>query len=172
MASENISEMTHKALLKVRQKLLDLSKRNRLLNFKETARSIRIIDDHPDQVFRIIVADTKSMALLYDESNVVEMTKLLSGQYRDNVYSVSNDLSGSINQILTYKEELQRNFSDLTRNSKHPFQSFNPQCIVIIGCLDTEKFTETQKRSFEIFRNDFKNVEILTFDELFNKVDS
>lgn len=99
------------------------------------------------------------------------MTKLLSGQYRDNVYSVSNDLSGSINQILTYKEELQRNYSDLTRNSQHPFQSFNPQCIIIIGCLEIEQFTETQKRSFEIFRNDFKNVDILTFDELFNKIE-
>lgn len=98
------------------------------------------------------------------------MTKLLSNQYRDNIYSVSNDLSGSINQILTYKEELQRNFADLMRNSQHPFHSFNPKCIVIIGCLETEKFTDTQKRSFEIFRNDFKNVEILTFDELFNKV--
>lgn len=112
---------------------------------------------------------------LTENSALIEIktpiTKLLSGQYRDNVYSVSNDLSGSINQILTYKEELQRNYSDLTRNSQHPFQSFNPQCIVIIGCLETEKFTETQKRSFEIFRNDFKNVEILTFDELFNKVE-
>ena len=57
MTSENLSELIQKALLKVRQKLLDLSKRNRLLNFKETARSIRIVDELPDQVFKTLVTD-------------------------------------------------------------------------------------------------------------------
>ncbi len=64
MHSENLSELTHKALLKVRQKLLYLSKRNRLLNFKETARSIRIIDELPDQVFKTLVTEAKSMSLV------------------------------------------------------------------------------------------------------------
>jgi len=64
MNSESISELTHKALLKVRQKLLDLSKRNRLLNFKETVRSIRIIDELPDQVFSTLVTETKNMAII------------------------------------------------------------------------------------------------------------
>lgn len=64
MNSESISELTHKALLKVRQKLLDLSKRNRLLNFKETVRSIRIIDALPDQVFSTLVTETKNMAII------------------------------------------------------------------------------------------------------------
>ncbi len=67
MNSENLSELTNKALLKVRQKLLDLSKRNRLLNFKETARSVRsvhVIDELPNQVFKILVNETKSMALV------------------------------------------------------------------------------------------------------------
>lgn len=64
MNHEGLSELTHKALLKVRQKLLDLSKRNRLLNFKETVRSIRIIDELPDQVFKALVTETKCMALV------------------------------------------------------------------------------------------------------------
>lgn len=69
MNSEKISELTHKALLKVRQKLLDLSKRNRLLNFKETVRSIRIIDELPDQVFSALVTETKSMAIIPTEEH-------------------------------------------------------------------------------------------------------
>lgn len=64
MNSEEVSELTYKALLKVRQKLLDLSKRNRLLNFKETARSVRIIDELPDHVFATLVTETKSMAII------------------------------------------------------------------------------------------------------------
>jgi len=98
-------------------------------------------------------------------------TKLLSGPYRDNVFSVSSELSGSVNQILTYKDELQKNYRDLKDQSKVTFQVFNPKCIVIIGCLETEKFTTIQQRSFEIFRNDLRSVEILTFDELFNKIE-
>ncbi len=64
MNSEEVSELTQKALLKVRQKLLDLSKRNRLLNFKETVRSIRIIDELPDQVFSTLVTETRSIAII------------------------------------------------------------------------------------------------------------
>lgn len=112
---------------------------------------------------------------LTENSALIEIktpiTKLLSGQYRDNVYSVSNDLSGSINQILTYKAELQRNLEDLLRNQRQSLHSFNPKCIVVIGCLETEKFTDIQRRSFEMFRNDLRSVEILTFDELFGKID-
>lgn len=72
MDTENSSELTRKALLKVRQKLLDLSKRNRLLNFKETARSIRIINGIPDQAFKTLVTETKGMSLLYDEGGGIE----------------------------------------------------------------------------------------------------
>ncbi|MFZ6007551.1 MAG: DUF4011 domain-containing protein [Nitrospirota bacterium] len=75
MSSEDLSELTHKALLKVRQKLLDLSKRNRLLNFKETARSIRIIDELPDQVYKTLVTDTKAMSLLDDEGGPSKLSQ-------------------------------------------------------------------------------------------------
>ncbi len=78
------------------------------------------------------------------------VTKLLSNQYRDNVYSVSNDLSGSINQILSYKDELQRNFYSLIQMGHQKLQAFNPKCIVIIGCLETEKLTDIQQRSLEM----------------------
>lgn len=99
------------------------------------------------------------------------VTKLLSNQYRDNVYSVSNDLSGSITQILSYKDELQKNFYSLIKTDHEKLQAYNPKCIVIIGCLETEKFAGIQQRSLEIFRNDLRSIEILTFDELFNKIE-
>ena len=46
-------------LEKSRKKLLDTSRRNRLLNFKETARDIAIIDEMPDNVFKHLVIDSK-----------------------------------------------------------------------------------------------------------------
>lgn len=58
------STLTQQALDKVRQNLLDLTRRNRLLNYKESVRSIRIIDELPDEVFRLLVLDGKSMEFL------------------------------------------------------------------------------------------------------------
>jgi very-short-patch-repair endonuclease len=78
MDTESSSELTRKALLKVRQKLLDLSKRNRLLNFKETARSIRIINGIPEQAFKTLVTETKGMSLLYDEGGGIEESSEIS----------------------------------------------------------------------------------------------
>lgn len=48
----------------MRQKLLDLTHRNRLLNYKESVRSIRIIDELPDEVFSLLVSDGKGMEFL------------------------------------------------------------------------------------------------------------
>ena len=42
-------------LEKIRQKLLDHTRRNRLLNYKETARDIAVIDEMADFVFEDLV---------------------------------------------------------------------------------------------------------------------
>lgn len=59
-----MSTFVESALQHVRGKLLDLTRRNRLLNYKETVRSIRIVDELPDEVFRILVIDGKDMEFL------------------------------------------------------------------------------------------------------------
>ena len=53
------------ALERIRKKLIDLTPRNRLLNFKESARTIRVIDEIPDQVYQHLLSDkNKEMFLL------------------------------------------------------------------------------------------------------------
>ena len=54
-----------KALQDIRVKLLDLSKRNRLLNFRNNRFSIRIVDELPSQVFDYLVRNGKSMTFLH-----------------------------------------------------------------------------------------------------------
>ena len=49
------------ALNRVRVKLLDLSRRNTLLNFRESRRTIRIIDELPNETFRLLVLEGKAM---------------------------------------------------------------------------------------------------------------
>ena len=48
-----------------RQSLLDLTRRNRLINFKPGRRnSLRIVDEVPGEVYRILVTDQKNMEFL------------------------------------------------------------------------------------------------------------
>jgi len=55
-------DITTDGLLRIREKLLDLSPRNRLLNFRETTQSLRIVDELPRQVFDVLVNEQKPMA--------------------------------------------------------------------------------------------------------------
>lgn len=71
-----MSDFVQKALAGVRSKLLDLTRRNRLLNYKETARSIRVVDELPDEVFRILVLDEKEMQFLPIQDEAVSLPLL------------------------------------------------------------------------------------------------
>lgn len=95
---------------------------------------------------------------------------LVGTSYRGKTYSASPELSGSIAQILNYKDELQKNYQGLIKQNKDIFQTFNPKCMVVIGAL-SNGLDEDQKRSFELIRSDSKQVEVITFDELFKKVE-
>lgn len=98
------------------------------------------------------------------------VTQILGGHYRNKIYYLSSDLSGSISQILKYKDELQKNYYNLMQTNEEEFQTFNPKCMLIIGNLTNENFDQYKQRSFELLRNDSKQIEIVTFDELFQKV--
>jgi hypothetical protein len=96
-------------------------------------------------------------------------TRLLGSEYRSGIYNVSNDLSGSIMQTLNYKHSLQEDFTNLTRGQSDLFDSFNPQCAVIIGNSEHELNHQSKTKSFELFRHQFPGVTVITYDELFNK---
>ena len=98
------------------------------------------------------------------------ITPIVGSAYRNKSYSISSDLSGSITQILNYKDELQKDYHRLVRQSTKIFQTFNPKCMVVVGTLSDSSLNTEQKRSFELFRSDSRQVEIVTFDELFQKV--
>lgn len=98
------------------------------------------------------------------------MTSIIGKAYRENkTYCVSSELSGSAIQILNYKDQLQKNYNDLSKGGSI-FQTFNPKCMVVIGKLLNGDLSGEQKRSFELYRNDSKQVEVITYDELFQKV--
>jgi hypothetical protein len=95
------------------------------------------------------------------------LSKLVGSKYR-NSHSISSELSGAINQLLKYKNSIQKDFYSINYNSEDKFKVFNPKCILIIGSFETLK--EDERETFELFRNEFKTVDIVTFDELFDKI--
>ncbi|SKA67886.1 DUF4011 domain-containing protein [Desulfobaculum bizertense] len=67
LEENNLEKLAQESLENVRKKLLDLTGRNRLLNFRESKKTIRIVDELPDQVFDMLVGGGQSMELIsYD----------------------------------------------------------------------------------------------------------
>jgi hypothetical protein len=99
-------------------------------------------------------------------------TKLLEkSTYRgSDVFSVGKDLTGSINQVLNQRDNFQKEFWALKGKSKTTVETFNSKCVVLVGTLC--KLTEEQRYSFELYRSNSRDVEILTFDELKTKIES
>jgi hypothetical protein len=97
-------------------------------------------------------------------------TPLLASEYRGN-RPPSRELSGSVVQILNYRDELSRNLSALTVGTSYEIRAFRPRCAIIIGNAATELLDDTARRSFELFRRVLNDVEIITYDELFRKVE-
>ena len=100
-------------------------------------------------------------------------TELIGKLYRADIYSVSNELTGAIIQTLQYRDKCLKNYLSLFKESADDgkyFELFNPKCILIIGRLSS--LDKNQRQSFELFRNSLSMIEIITYDELFTKIEN
>lgn len=97
-------------------------------------------------------------------------TKLLGSLYRNGIYNISTEITGAILQIFNYKDSFTKDYHRLNSESEKNFYAFNPQCMIIAGTWETEIIDPTQRKSFELFRNGLKDVQLITYDELFRKI--
>ncbi len=94
--------------------------------------------------------------------------KLTGKEYRDSVYSPSVALSGSLNQALDQKYKLQKNIASIKESSRiYDVETYAVHCALIIGKIPVEV---DRQKSFEMFRRNSKDVDIITFDELLEKL--
>ncbi|MGS5087115.1 Shedu immune nuclease family protein [Hydrogenophaga sp. A37] len=85
------------------------------------------------------------------------------------VFGPSAELSGAMTQVLYQQSELRQRWTQHTSDTEG-LRSWKPdviKCVVIAGSTPTEP---VKRRSFEVFRNSCKDVEVVTFDELLNKL--
>ena len=97
---------------------------------------------------------------------------------RSNSWTLSEELVNSVSQILEQKA------SGLIKLEKQQFgkdgepinqKTYDSKVLLLIGSwreLQYSKHTmeiEVKKKTFELFRRDSRNIEIITFDELFER---
>lgn len=95
------------------------------------------------------------------KSDLVKKGKAYRGK---DVFAMSSDLSGGISQVLNQRDNFQKEFFAHKVKSKKEFETFNSKCVVLMGSISD--MDEDQTKSFELFRSNSKDVEIITFDEL------
>ena len=99
-------------------------------------------------------------------------TKLISSsEYRSGVYAVHNELSGAVGQLLSQRDTLYKNYTNTIYYSDDKFNALNFSCILIVGNVSTLVENQSKCASFELYRNELRNVQIIGFDELLAKID-
>ena len=100
-------------------------------------------------------------------------TKLFSSEkFRNGCWKISNDLANVTSQVLAQKHEVTVNFDKLAEDVDKDISLYDPKAIVVIG--NTQQFnaecvkeSRWKKRTFELYRRNLRNVEIITYDELY-----
>ena len=98
---------------------------------------------------------------------------------RSNSWTLSDNLISALSQILEQKASWQvfseqnanNNFDDTGQLIKQ--RTVDPKSVLVIGSSDQfageDKENQIKARTFELFRRDSRNVEIITYDELYER---
>lgn len=97
-------------------------------------------------------------------------TELLGPEYRGNVFPLSRELSGAIAQVLRYRQTFTRKFDGLNAENPNRLTLGEPRCVLIAG-LASQLTTQAMKENFELQRERVHGVTILTYDELFGRIE-
>lgn len=110
---------------------------------------------------------TNNAALIEIKTHLTPL--LENSAYRgSDVFSTTKHLGGAIAQVLDQKDNFLKEFNDIAK--EEDIEAFNPKCIVIAGKISSLK--EKQRKSFELFRSNSKDVVVITFDEVFHKIEN
>ncbi|MEO7259978.1 MAG: Shedu immune nuclease family protein [Jatrophihabitantaceae bacterium] len=117
------------------------------------------------------VVDYMYRNALTQNSLIVEIktptTPLLTQkEYRNGVHGPSRELGGATQQLLHARQTLQEQYISLTGGGRTGFNVFGTRALLVVGTLPEEP---VRIRSFEVYRNAQRGIEIVTFDEMIAK---
>jgi hypothetical protein len=108
------------------------------------------------------------------------LLKQVKNPYRGESWQISDALAGAIAQVQRTVHKAVKDFSTKTEIKDkqdnltgETLYFYNPKAFVLIGNLNEfmldGKINETKFSSFEMFRKSLRNIEILTYDELYER---
>ena len=97
-------------------------------------------------------------------------------KYRNGAWQLSDELTNAVSQILAQKAEwsLKSHEVNYDDNGNQITQlTHDPDCILILGNLNNVDGSDKEKaiklRTFELYRRNLRNIEILCYDELYER---
>ncbi|MDM8557840.1 DUF4011 domain-containing protein [Candidatus Parabeggiatoa sp. HSG14] len=117
MTDMTSSSIIEQSLANVRQRLLDISKRNQLLNYKEKARTLHIVDTSLDHIFQKLVLDGKNIIFVPQPIHHVSQNQVINE-------SGNNTLPSSVTQL----PEKPKKFKEVTLQTVHNEEVLEQRC--------------------------------------------
>lgn len=98
---------------------------------------------------------------------------LKANPYRQGIYSISEELNGGVAQLRAYinKWQIEGSRTDVNKDllESQEMYTIQPRGILVIGNLDQLKGDREKREAFELFRQNQKDIHIVTFDELYHR---
>jgi hypothetical protein len=96
-------------------------------------------------------------------------TQLLRKEYRNGVYPPSAELTGAVAQVGAYVSSLAEE-TTLRLQSEPRLEHARSEAVVIAGTASDELKDKDHRRSFELYRSELRTVRVVTYDEMFQRV--
>jgi Domain of unknown function (DUF4263) len=110
---------------------------------------------------------TKNVFIIEIKTPLKKLIDTENPYRKPDVFSIGKEVTGGLVQALDQKDNLQKEFYTLAKGGE--FASFNPKVVLIVGHL--KNLAKTQLKSFELFRSNVRDVEIITYDELLRRTE-
>jgi hypothetical protein len=117
--------------------------------------------------FLVAVESTDAVILIEIKT---PQTKLLGTAYREGVFPLSRELTAAVAQVLRYRQSLMRRFDSVTADSPRRLTLGEPRCVVVAG-NSAELAHQHMRENFELQRDRIRGVTIITYDELFLRIE-
>lgn len=109
-----------------------------------------------------------------------KLLKQVKDAYREEAWQISDELSGAIAQV---QRTIQKAIKEISTKTETKDQQdfltgetlylYNPKAFILIGNLNEfikdNRINEIKFSSFEMFRKNLKNIDIITYDELYER---
>jgi Domain of unknown function (DUF4263) len=116
-----------------------------------------------------LVATESTNAVIIIEIKTPQ-TEILGAKYREGVFPLSRELSSAVAQVLRYRQILMRRFDSITAESSTRLTLGEPRCVVVAG-RSAELTDQYRRENFELHRERIQGVTIITYDELFLRLE-